>query len=269
MTNYAADAADSLRRLREANPLVHNITNYVAMDVSANALLAVGASPAMVHAEAEAADFAGLASAVVVNIGTLSPSWVSAMHIAAATARDRGVPTVLDPVGAGATPYRTRVAVHLVKGGMTVIRGNASEIMAVAGAAAGPTRGVDSTASVDEATEAAIHLARTSGAVVAATGAVDFVTDGTRHLRVEGGHPLMAKVTALGCALSGILGAFAAVRPGEALDAVAHGLAVYGLAGAEAGASAGGPGTLRWRLMDALHGLTPEVVAQRAQIVSS
>ena len=264
--NHASMAADSLRRLRETTPLVHNITNYVAMDVSANALLAIGASPAMVHAEAEVGDFVQLASALVLNIGTLSPAWVEAMHTAAAGARRREIPIVLDPVGAGATPYRTRVANELLQGGLTVVRGNASEVLALAGAAMAPTRGVDSTASVDQAAEAAAALARTCSVIVAVTGEADFVTDGQRRLRIEGGHPWMTKVTALGCALSGVLGAFTAVGSGAAIDAVAHGLAVYGLAGAKAAQAAEGPGTLRWRIMDALHGLTPEAVAAEARI---
>ena len=260
-------AAESLRRVRKQSPLVHNITNYVAMDVSANALLAVGASPAMVHAEAEVADFVQISSALVINIGTLSPAWVAAMHKAAEAARARGIPIVLDPVGVGATPYRTTVASELLADGVTVVRGNASEILALAGAAGGPTRGVDSTAGVDQAVEAAVQLAASTKTVVAATGAVDLVTDGQRRVHVEGGHPMMAKVTALGCALSGILGAFVAVRPDAVVDATAHGLAVYGLAGAKAAVDAPGPGTLRVRLLDTLYGLTPETVAADARIV--
>jgi hydroxyethylthiazole kinase len=150
--------------------LVHNITNFVAMDVSANCLLALGASPAMVHAEEEVEDFVAIACALVVNIGTLSPPWVAAMARAAARARALGRPWVLDPVGAGATSYRTRTALELIGLHPTVIRGNASEILALAGAAAGPTKGVDSTHGTDEAVDAAAQLARSSGAVVAVTG---------------------------------------------------------------------------------------------------
>ncbi|MEL7369201.1 MAG: hydroxyethylthiazole kinase [Myxococcota bacterium] len=265
---HAQQAAESLTQLRAQNPLVHSITNYVSMDVSANTLLAVGASPAMVHAEAEVADFAQIASALVLNIGTLSPAWVSAMHTAAAVARSRPIPVVLDPVGVGATAYRTRVAADLVRGGLTVIRGNASEIMALAGAAAGPTRGVDSTAAVDEATAAATALAASSSAIVAVTGATDFVTDGQNAFRVGGGHPWMGKVTALGCSLSGVIGAFVAVRPDEPLAATVHALAAFGLAGAKAADGAEGPGTLRLRIMDALHQLTPQTVAAEADITA-
>lgn len=266
---YAQQAAESLQRLRSTTPLVHNITNFVAMDISANALLAVGASPAMVHAEAEVADFARMSSALVVNIGTLSPSWVSAMFGAARVARERKIPIVLDPVGAGATPYRTRVASQLLQEGLSVVRGNASEILALAGAAVGPTRGVDSTAGVDEAVAAAEALAESLSVIVAVTGEVDLVTDGSRRLRVEGGHPWMTQVTAVGCALSAVLGAFVAVRSDASLDAVAHGLAIYGLAGSRAGARAEGPGSFRTALMDALANLTAEDVAREAKIAES
>ncbi len=263
---YGQQAAETLTQLRSQTPLVQSITNYVAMDVSANVLLALGASPAMVHAQAEVSDFVPLASALVLNIGTLSPDWVSAMHLASEAARRRGVPTVLDPVGAGATAYRTREAVGLLQGGLTTVRGNASEILALAGASAGPTRGVDSTASADQAIDAAAVLADRFATVVAVTGEVDYVTDGQRRLRIEGGHALMTKVTALGCALSGVVGACLAVRPDTSLETVAHALGIYGLAGRRAADQARGPGTFRTQFLDALHLLTPELVATEIQI---
>jgi hydroxyethylthiazole kinase len=263
--DHAAAAAAALTRVREVAPLVHNITNYVAMDVSANALLAVGASPAMVHAEEEVADFVGIASALVVNIGTLSPSWVRAMNLAAERAAGAGKPWVLDPVGAGATAYRTAVARDLALQRPTVIRGNASEILALAAAvegetAAGETKGVDSVHGSDQAIDAARALATELGCVVAVTGPVDYVTDGTRMLGVRNGHPLMTRVTALGCALSGIVGAFLAVEK-EPLSATAYALGVFGLAGEIAARQAPGPGTLRWRLIDALYQLDTEAVS--------
>lgn len=257
--NHAAAAAAAIARVRQASPLVHNITNYVAMDVSANALLAVGASPAMVHAEAEVADFVGIASALVINIGTLSPAWVTAMHLAAERAVAGGKPWVLDPVGAGATPYRTTVAAELARRQPTVIRGNASEILALAGtieggSATGQTKGVDSVHGSEQAIDAARSLAMEFGCVVAVTGPVDYVTDGEAVLGVHNGHPLMTRVTALGCAATGVVGAFLAVQP-EPLAATAYGLGVFGLAGEIAARDAAGPGTLRWRLLDALHQL--------------
>jgi hydroxyethylthiazole kinase len=264
-TDHSAAAADALARLRDAAPLVHNITNYVAMDVSANALLAVGASPAMVHAEEEVAEFAGIASALVVNIGTLSPAWVTAMHRAAEVAAAGGKPWVLDPVGAGATRYRTTVAAELARRRPTVIRGNASEILALAAAAGGDaaavgTKGVDSVHGSDQAIDAARGLAREIGCVVAVTGPVDYVTDGTRTLGVHNGDPLMTRVTALGCAATGVVGAFLAVHP-DPLAATAYALGVFGLAGEIAARDASGPGTLRWRLLDALHTLDRDALA--------
>jgi hydroxyethylthiazole kinase len=241
----------SLQAVRERAPLVHNITNFVAMDVSANCLLALGASPAMVHAEEEVEDFVAIANSLVVNIGTLSPPWVAAMARAAARARALGRPWVLDPVGAGATPYRTRTALDLIELRPTVIRGNASEILALAGAAAGPTKGVDSTHGTDEAADAAAQLARSSGAVVAVTGALDRITDGARWREVGNGDPHMTRVTALGCAASAVIGAFLTVEP-DPLEAAARGLAIFGLAGERAAAVAAGPGSLRWRLLDEL-----------------
>lgn len=245
------DAWGALARLRQAGPLVHCITNYVAMDVTANALLAIGASPAMVHANEEVEDFVSIASALVVNIGTLSPAWVTAMERAADRAVALGKPWVLDPVGAGATPYRTGVARALAGRKPSVVRGNASEILSLAGEVGG-TKGVDSTRGADEASGIARELARGLDCVVTVTGEVDYVTDGLRMLSVHHGHPMMTRVTALGCALTGITGAFLAVEP-DPLLASAYALALFGLAGEMAASGAIGPGTLRTRLLDALH----------------
>jgi hydroxyethylthiazole kinase len=249
--DHAAASWTRLQALRERAPLVHNITNFVSMEVVANCLLALGAQPAMVHAEAEVEDFVAIASALVVNIGTLSPPWVAAMERAALRARALGKPWVLDPVGCGATPYRTRTAAKLVELQPNVIRGNASELLALAGAARGPTRGVDSTHGSEEAVEAAADLARRWGTVVAVTGAVDQITDGERWLKVSNGDPRMTRVTALGCAASAIIGAFLAIEP-DPLLAAAIGLAVFGLAGERAAAETPGPGSLRVRIVDQL-----------------
>lgn len=253
MAEERLDPWGALDRLRESAPLVHCITNYVAMDVAANALLAVGASPAMVHAREEVAEFAGIASALTVNIGTLSAPWVESMRLAADRAAADGTPWVLDPVGAGATRYRTEVARDLAGRRPAVVRGNASEILSLAGEVGG-TRGVDSTRGAGEAREAALGLARGLDCVVAVTGEVDYATDGRRVLAVRHGDPLMTRVTALGCALTAVTGAFLAVEP-DPLHAAAYALALFGLAGEIAAAGARGPGTLRVALMDALHAL--------------
>lgn len=247
------DVWTTFAAVRERGPLVHNITNYVAMDLSANALLAAGASPAMVHAQDEAADFAGIADAVVINIGTLSPPWVDAMHAAATTAAGRGIPWILDPVGVGATQYRTKTATDLLDRNPSVIRGNASEILALAGAAEGG-KGVDSAHEASDAADAARELAGRTGGIVAVTGAADLVTDGKNVVTVRGGHPMMSRITALGCAASALVGAFTAVEL-DRLTATTAALAILGVAGERAATDSPGPGTLRFRILDELHTL--------------
>lgn len=253
------DPGGHLAALRGCAPLVHCITNLVAMDLTANALLAVGASPAMVYAEAEAEAFAGLASALLVNIGTPYPAWGRAMETCAARAGREGRPWVLDPVAAGATPFRSALAERLVGAGPTLVRGNASEVLALAGAAGAAPKGVDSAHTPEQALGAARELARALGGVVAVTGPVDHVTDGERLLRVGNGVPLMARVTAFGCAASAVCGAFLTVVD-DRLLAAAQGLAVFGLAGELAAERSAGPGELRWRLLDALYGLDANAV---------
>jgi hydroxyethylthiazole kinase len=248
---HAAAAWTHLQAVRARSPLIQSITNFVSMDVVANCLLALGASPAMVHAEEEVEDFVAIAGGLVVNIGTLSPAWAASMEKAATRAGALGTPWVLDPVGVGATPYRTRIAAGLASLRPSVIRANASEILALAGPAGGPTRGVDSSHAAEDAMGAAREIARTLGTVVAVTGTVDHVTDGERLLRVRNGHPMMTRVTALGCAASAIIGAFLTVTD-DPLHAAAEALAVFGLAGERAAAASAGPGSLRWQLIDQL-----------------
>lgn len=257
-------AGTALDDLRAARPLVQNITNYVAMTISANVLLALGASPAMVHAPEESADFAAISSSLVVNIGTLSESWVDGMRRAVLRMNEDGKPWVLDPVGCGATPYRTAVAVELSRLRPAIIRGNASEIMSLAGASGAGGKGVDSTTSSDAAIAAAQALARETGAVVAVTGETDYVTDGAIVVAITGGHALMPLSTALGCALSATVAAFAAIRP--PMEAAVAALAVYGAAGALGAENLAGPGLLPAALCDMLYGLDAESVAAFASV---
>ncbi len=263
-THTISAAVAALADLQDARPLVQNITNYVAMTISANVLLAVGASPAMVHAPEEAADFAAISSSLVVNIGTLSEVWVDGMRRAIARMNEDGKPWVLDPVGCGATPYRTAVAVELSRLSPAIIRGNASEILSLAGASGAGGKGVDSTASSDAALAAAMALARDTGAVVAVTGATDYATDGRTVVAISGGDALMPLSTALGCALSATVAAFAAVRP--PLEAAVAALAIYGAAGAIAAEGLRGPGLLPAALCDALYGLDASQIAAHAEI---
>ena len=259
------DLTDAISRLRRASPLIHNITNYVVMNTTANALLAIGASPAMVHAEEEVAEFVPLAGALVVNIGTLSPSWLSAMDRAAGAAAEAGVPWVLDPVAVGATPYRSAAAVSLSRRRPAVIRGNASEILALAGDPEAVPKGPDSTSDSSAAREAARRLARDLETVVAVTGEVDYVTDGARMVAIANGHRLLTRVTGMGCTATALVGAFLGAGL-SAYEAATAGLAALGVAAEAAALRASGPGSFQVALMDALHGLDDEALARRARL---
>jgi hydroxyethylthiazole kinase len=250
----AAVIADDLRDVRERAPLVHNVTNFVVMQQTANALLAIGASPIMAHAEAELDELLAYAGALVLNIGTLDAPWIRAMEAALAAARGRALPVVLDPVGAGASRLRTDTAMRLLgSGGVTILRGNASEILALAGAA-GATKGVDSTLSSDAAREAAHGLAARYGGAVVVSGVVDYCIDRTREVRVNNGVAMMTRITGMGCTATALCGAFAAVQP-DALRAAVDAMAVMGVAGELAFAAARGPGTMAAGFLDALHHL--------------
>ena len=253
-----------LAALRLEPPLVQCITNYVAMNIAANVLLAAGASPAMVSDAEEAEEFAGIAGALTVNIGTLSAPFVEGMHAAIRGAKTAGKPWVLDPVACQATAYRRRIAAELVALTPTIIRGNASEILSLAGEAS-RGQGVDGRDSVAVAEEAARRLARTSGAVVAVTGEVDFVTDGDRAVRIEGGSHWMPLNTALGCSLTCLCGAYAAVVE-DAFDAAVGALAHFAIAGTRAHSQATGPGSFGPGFLDALNAVTPEVLKAEAVI---
>ena len=259
---------EKLARLREIAPLVHNITNYVVMNNTANALLAIGASPAMVHAIEEVEEFTGISGALVINIGTLSPQWVEAMYLAAAREVAGGIPWVLDPVGAGATRYRTDVAAALVQLRPTVVRGNASEIMVLAGVTGAAGKGVDSAYTGSAALDAARNLATRSGAIVAMTGEVDYVTDGVRVVELRNGHPMMARVTGLGCTASALVGAFLATG-GDAMESTVAAIAALGVAGEIAAEGAAGPGTLQLRLLDTLYSLDEATLTQWARITEA
>jgi len=257
--------ADALVAVRTTHPLVHNITNYVVMNSTANALLAIGASPIMAHATEEVEELVDLSGALVINIGTLSKPWIDAMFKAGRRARSRKLPVILDPVGAGATRLRTDTARELLQQVRpAIVRGNASEILALGANLAG-TRGVDASHTVEQARQAAQALAQKFGVVVAVTGPEDFVTDGTREARVRNGHALMARVTGTGCAASALTGAFAAVEP-DAFVAATAALVVFGLAGELAAQGNPRPGTYGIRLIDALDEISPEQVLAGAKL---
>jgi hydroxyethylthiazole kinase len=246
-----ADFAAALSAIRNSAPLVHNMTNIVVANVTANALLAIGASPAMVENTEEAAELASVAGALVVNLGTLSPDWAAAMRLAAQSAFAAERPWLLDPVAVGALGYRTKLALDLLRYRPAIIRGNASEIAALAGQATGG-KGVDSTLSSDAAMEAATALARDCGAVVIVSGAVDYVTDGSRVVGIANGHPIMTRVTGMGCTASAIGGAYLAVTEDRFLAAVLA-MVTMGVAGEVAYAKAPTPAAFQTAFIDTLY----------------
>jgi hydroxyethylthiazole kinase len=256
----------TLRELRERKPLVHQITNYVVMNETANATLALGGLPVMAHAREEVEEMAGLASALVLNIGTLSEHWIEAMLIAGRAATERGIPIVLDPVGAGATAYRTETARRILdEVRVTVLRGNAGEVATLVGADA-EVRGVESIAAGLEPAELADKGARKLDVVASVTGPIDHVSDGERLLAVANGHELLAAVTGTGCISSALTGCFLAAKPEEPLEAAAEALAALGVAAEDAASGAEGPGTFHARLYDALASLDPATLDGRARI---
>jgi len=266
--NLAALAGHDLALIRQHKPLVHNITNRVVMNFTANALLAAGASPVMAHAHEEVEEMVSLAGALVLNIGTLTPHWVQSMELAGRRANQLKVPVILDPVGAGATRLRTQSALRLLEQvKISVVRGNASEVLALAKSGGG-TKGVDSIHGVDEAVEAAGMLARELGTVIAITGARDLVTDGKGLWRVANGHALMGSITGMGCAATAIMGAFLAVQA-DPVAAAVGGLCYLGLAGQKAAQASRGPGSFQVAFLDELMAIEPAQLSAEALIQAS
>lgn len=265
MENLAQQAADNLAKIRENKPLIHNITNFVVMNYTANALLAMGASPVMAHAENEVEEMASFVGALVLNIGTLTEAWVNAMIKAGRKATQLETPIILDPVGSGATRLRTDSAKKILREStVSVLRGNPSEIISLRDADS-TTKGVDSLHSVDEAAETAKILARELNTTLAITGEVDLVTDGSRVIRISNGHPLMSSVTGTGCTATATIGAFMAVDRNP-LSAAATALAFFGLAGEIAGQRTSAPGSFGIAILDALYAVTPEELVGKCNI---
>jgi len=258
-------AGESLRLMREHKPLIHQITNYVVMNETANATLALGALPVMAHAREEVEEMVALAGALVLNIGTLSPQWVEAMTAAGRAANELGVPVVLDPVGAGATRYRTETARRILdEVDVSVLRGNAGEVATLVGIDA-EVRGVESIAAGDDPAELARTAAGQLGLVAAVTGPVDHVSDGARVAAIANGHPLLAAVTGTGCMSSALTGCFLAVAE-STFDAAVAALVAFGVAGEDAAVGAKGPGSFHVGLYDALAALDPDTLDTRANV---
>ena len=253
----------TLRDLRERKPLIHQITNYVVMNETANATLALGALPVMAHAPQEVEEMASGAGALVLNIGTLSEHWIEAMLLAGKASKG---PIVLDPVGAGATRYRTETAKRLLEElDVAVVRGNPAEVATLAGRKA-EIRGVESIAADGSLADLARLAARALGCVVAATGPTDHVSDGERVIAISNGHELLGTVSGTGCMSTAVTGSFLAAKPSEPLEAAAEALVAFGVAGEEAARDARGPGTFHANLYDALYNLDPDSLDGRARV---
>ncbi len=266
--NLAKKAAENLKNLRDKKPLIHNITNFVVMNYTANALLACGASPVMAHAQEEVEEMVSFAGALVLNIGTLTPYWIESMLKAGKKANDVNVPIILDPVGSGATKLRTDSAKKLIDElSITVVRGNASEVLSLTHKGS-KTKGVDSLHSVDDASDAAIQLAKELDTTLAITGAVDLVTDGQLIHRVSNGHELMRNITGTGCTATALIGAFLAVDKNP-IEATSTALSFFGLAGELAASKAKMPGSFQIALLDALFTIDEKRLEEGANICVS
>jgi hydroxyethylthiazole kinase len=261
-----ASPGTTLRMLREGKPLVHQITNYVVMNETANVTLALGALPVMAHAREEVEEMVALAGALVLNIGTLSPHWVDAMLAAGKAANAGGVPVVLDPVGAGATSYRTDTARRILdEVKVAVLRGNQGEVASLIGVDA-EVRGVESIEVGGDPADRVRAAARSLGVVASVTGRVDHVSDGAGVLSIANGHELLTTVTGTGCMSSAITGCFLAVKREAPLEAAAEALAAFGVAAENAARDARGPGSFHVGLYDALAALEPETLDTQAKI---
>src|SRR5919198_2935974 len=255
-----------LRAIREGKPLVHQITNFVVMNETANATLSLGALPVMAHAPQEVEEMASAAGALVLNIGTLSDHWIEAMLLAGAAANRADVPIVLDPVGAGATEYRTETARRLLDAlQIAVVRGNAAEVATPAGREGG-IRGVEAIGASGSPAGLARDAARELGCVAAVTGPVDHVSDGDRSYAIANGHELLGAVSGTGCMATSVTGSFLAVRREAPLEAAAEALVAFGVAGEDAALEAKGPGTFHATLYDALYNLDPDTLDSRAKV---
>ncbi|MGV7108024.1 hydroxyethylthiazole kinase [Flavobacterium sp. U410] len=248
---------ENVQNVRQKNPLVLNITNFVVMNNTANALLAAGASPLMSHAKSEIEDLANISNALVINIGTLNTDWIASMQLASSTFNTLSKPWVLDPVGAGATIYRTTTATELLKNHPTVIRGNASEIMALANANFSESKGVDSHHKSIDALEAGKILSKKHNAIVCISGEVDYIIHSTQIASVKNGHQLMTKVTGLGCTSTALIGAFVGANSNY-FEATISAVSLLSIVGELAQKQSKGPGSLQVNILDLLYSITEQ-----------
>ena len=249
---------DTLCKLREVQPLVHNITNQVVMNNTANALLAIGASPIMAHAAEEVADMVAITHSLVINTGTITQAGFESMILAVQTAQKLGKPWILDPVGAGATPLRLTCNQELLKYQPAVVRGNASEITTLFTGNVGG-KGVDSDSSSESTLDFLQRKAAEHHMVIAVTGATDYIADGQQLIKLQNGHPMMARVTGTGCTATALIGAFLGIAE-TPLIAATSALACLGVAGERASRNSSGPGSLQVQLLDELYLLNQDIL---------
>jgi hydroxyethylthiazole kinase len=257
--------SDLFARVRKNHPLVHHITNYVTVNDCANITICAGGAPIMADAIEEVAEMTGIVGALVLNIGTLNKRQIESMIAAGRKANEVKIPIILDPVGVGATRFRTDTARRLLDElEITILKGNAGEIGVLAGAN-GKVRGVDSAGLTGDPIAIAKEFASVAGLTVVVSGAADIVTDGKRVLLVKNGHPMMGSISGTGCMAASVTGAFAAEEKDPVL-AAAGALAAFGIAGERAAARAQGPYTFKVALFDELAGLTPAALQSAAKI---
>jgi hydroxyethylthiazole kinase len=263
----AQEIAKTLDRVRKENPLVHNITNVVVTNFTANGLLALGASPVMAYAHEEVADMAKIAGALVLNIGTLNSDVVEAMIIAGKSANDHHVPVIFDPVGVGSTPFRIDMARKiLAEVKVSIVRGNAAEIANLIGEN-WTMKGVDAGINGGNPIQLARSAARRLNTIIALTGKEDVVSDGNETYIICNGHPILTKVTGTGCLLTSVLGAFAAVEKNR-LFASVSGITVYGVAAEIAASKIGheGPGSFQIEFLNQLSNIAAEQIIQYSSV---
>tara|TARA_B100000795_G_C22805669_1_gene444727 strand:- start:6692 stop:7483 length:792 start_codon:yes stop_codon:yes gene_type:complete len=259
------DMEKVLNNIRIKSPLVHNITNYVVMNSTANALLAIGASPVMAHAKEETEDIVTISSSLVINMGTLSEKWVDSMLLAVKKAKETNTPFVFDPVGVGASQYRTQMALKIIETATpNVIRGNASEIMVLAQQATS-SKGVDSTMQAEDAVSGAIELSKKLNNTVVVSGAVDYIITGDKVSTISNGSILMPKVTGMGCTATSIIGACIAIESDVHLACTAA-MAIMGIAGDMAAELSKGPGSFQANFLDSLYLLTGDIIEHRIKL---
>ena len=262
---YLEKAAAALEEMRRQRPLVHNITNFVVMTETANILLHIGASPVMAHAPEEVEELARAAGALVLNIGTLEKSWIDSMLLAGRAAAENGVPVVLDPVGAGATRLRTETSLRILQEVQpTVLRGNAAEVSILAGIEA-RVKGVEADGAIASPAEIARRAAQKFNTTAVVTGPQDAISDGSRVILVNNGHPMLGMLTGTGCMATALVGAFLAVEK-DAVAAALGALVSFGLAAERAALKASAPASFRVALFDEVYLIDPDALLSDARV---